>query len=504
MALRVLLADESSTIKRVIQLSLQDFAVEVKSVNLGVDVVEVAKKFQPDIIFADILLQKRNGYEVSQDIKADPELSRVPTILMWSGFIDLDEQKYLESGADDRLEKPFDAETLRNLVRRYVPKTAQQSLSNFLNFPKIEVAHEKPPLAAPVAGAPPETRSSPATLGASDRQVKNPGHPSPPTAEPRATTSMSAATQDIEKPNWSMDSFADLPDLQDILSPIDALDAPLSDDIGDDLDAKVEPELAELNDFDSPSAPPDFTKKSAAANSPTFAEGFKSAKPGAVHRAPADMDLRLEGEDEGDEDEDQDAWSRQDISQFRLEDPVAEDHMMVHYDHEEGPVDERDLLVIQHKRQSSASAENRQDNMEPSPMIDSLSRVDAHSTLARSGSPGPGDNTISSELVGGLEDFDLPYEPSLAEPNEENGDLVLMQTPTRSASIYGDAGQTNQTNQAKQMPEEALDKHQIEQIIRQQSQTIIENIARSVVPAVAERLIREELNRLLTEKEAQP
>jgi CheY-like chemotaxis protein len=69
MALRVLLADESSTIKKVMQLALQDFGVEVKAVPIGVDVVQVAKSFEPDIIFADILLAKMNGYEVSKATK---------------------------------------------------------------------------------------------------------------------------------------------------------------------------------------------------------------------------------------------------------------------------------------------------------------------------------------------------------------------------------------------------------------------------------------------------
>ena len=43
MALRVLLADESSTIKKVFQLALQDFAVDVRPVNIGVDVLKVVK-----------------------------------------------------------------------------------------------------------------------------------------------------------------------------------------------------------------------------------------------------------------------------------------------------------------------------------------------------------------------------------------------------------------------------------------------------------------------------
>lgn len=137
MALRVLLADESSTIKKVIQLALQDYAVEVQAVNVGLDVAVVAKKFKPDIVFADILLQKRSGYEVSADIKNDPELQSIPVVLMWSGFLELDEDKFQVAKADAQLEKPFDVATLRKLVQTLVPKTKTQDLSQYLTLPPM-------------------------------------------------------------------------------------------------------------------------------------------------------------------------------------------------------------------------------------------------------------------------------------------------------------------------------------------------------------------------------
>lgn len=137
MALRVLLADESSTIKKVFQLALQDFAVDVRPVNVGIDVLAVARSFKPDIIFADILLTKLNGYDVASQVKQDPELSGLPVVLMWSGFMELDEDKFLASKADARLEKPFDVNQLRTLINDFVPKTKNNRLSQYLSFPKM-------------------------------------------------------------------------------------------------------------------------------------------------------------------------------------------------------------------------------------------------------------------------------------------------------------------------------------------------------------------------------
>jgi len=137
MALRVLLADESPTIKKVFQLALQDYAADVRSVNVGVDVSSVAQEFQPDVIFADVLLQKRNGYEVSAELKASNELKQVPIVLMWSQFMNFDESKFESCGADAKIEKPFDVNTLRGLVQKLVPKTQSQDLSQYLQFPSL-------------------------------------------------------------------------------------------------------------------------------------------------------------------------------------------------------------------------------------------------------------------------------------------------------------------------------------------------------------------------------
>ncbi|RME16357.1 MAG: response regulator, partial [Bdellovibrio sp.] len=145
MALRVLLADESSAIKKVFQLALQDFAVEVVAVNVGIDVEAVARQFHPDIIFADVLLQKLSGYEVCSKLKEDPELSKIPVVLIWSGFMELDEDKFQACGADAHLEKPFEASQLRQIIEKLVTKTKTQKLSDYLELPEIKPDLETSP-----------------------------------------------------------------------------------------------------------------------------------------------------------------------------------------------------------------------------------------------------------------------------------------------------------------------------------------------------------------------
>ena len=200
MALRVLLADESSTIKKVFQLALQDFAVEVQTVNLGVDVASGAQSFRPDILFADVLLQKKSGYEVSAELKADPDLSQIPIGLMWSSFMDIDEDRMQASQANDRLEKPFDVKTLRKLVEAYVPRTRDQKLSGYLSFPKLpefdepKQTYNPDDLATQNQNTPPPPPPQPAGAGmemASDHMVE---------AQP-------AQTGAEEDKDWNMETF---------------------------------------------------------------------------------------------------------------------------------------------------------------------------------------------------------------------------------------------------------------------------------------------------------
>jgi len=180
MALRVLLADESSTIKKVFQLALQDFAVEVRPVNVGVDVITVSESFKPDIIFADVLLQKRNGYDVAADLKQNAGLQDIPIVLMWSGFMEFDEDKFQASNANAKLEKPFDVAALRKLVTELVPRTQGQRLSQFLTFPKMPDFAEKGAATSAAAsvgadpGAPPAVPVSKSSQAEDFQQVSIP------------------------------------------------------------------------------------------------------------------------------------------------------------------------------------------------------------------------------------------------------------------------------------------------------------------------------------------
>lgn len=137
MALRVLLADESTAIRKAVLLVLADYGPDVKSVTSGLDVLTVAKTFEPDLIIIDILLTKKNGYEVSLELKTDDLTRSIPIVLMWSNFMQLDLPQFLASKANDSIEKPFDANDLKAKVEKLLPNLKSHPFKGLLNFPRL-------------------------------------------------------------------------------------------------------------------------------------------------------------------------------------------------------------------------------------------------------------------------------------------------------------------------------------------------------------------------------
>ncbi|MCC2678071.1 MAG: putative phosphate regulon protein [Pseudobdellovibrio sp.] len=137
MALRVLLADESTTIRKAVLMVLADYGPDVKSVPSGLDVLSVAKSFDPDIILVDVLLTKKNGYEVSLELKSDPSTSRIPIILMWSNFMQLDFTQFAACKANDSIEKPFEPDAFRAKIENLLPNLKSHPLKGVLTLPRL-------------------------------------------------------------------------------------------------------------------------------------------------------------------------------------------------------------------------------------------------------------------------------------------------------------------------------------------------------------------------------
>jgi CheY-like chemotaxis protein len=111
---RILLADDSVTIQKVIELTFMDEDYEVRAVSNGDEAVALLSSLNPDFVIADVHMPGANGYEVCRRAKQiRPDL---PVLLLVGTFEPFDEAQARAVGADSHLKKPFDSQELLQRV----------------------------------------------------------------------------------------------------------------------------------------------------------------------------------------------------------------------------------------------------------------------------------------------------------------------------------------------------------------------------------------------------
>ncbi|MGI8837424.1 MAG: response regulator [Pyrinomonadaceae bacterium] len=111
---KLLLADDSITIQKVVDLTFADEGVTVLTVNNGREAIEKLSEFAPDIVLADVFMPQMGGYEVCEHIKQNAQLKHIPVMLLVGSFEPFDEAEARRVGANDTLTKPF--QSIRNLI----------------------------------------------------------------------------------------------------------------------------------------------------------------------------------------------------------------------------------------------------------------------------------------------------------------------------------------------------------------------------------------------------
>jgi CheY-like chemotaxis protein len=104
---KLLLADDSVTIQRVVQLTFVDEDIEVVTVGDGSQIVDAIRKETPDIVLVDVNMPNKNGYEVAAFVKSGATHD-VPVVLLAGAFEPVSEAQAKEAGCDGVLVKPFE------------------------------------------------------------------------------------------------------------------------------------------------------------------------------------------------------------------------------------------------------------------------------------------------------------------------------------------------------------------------------------------------------------
>ena len=115
MAKSILVADDSPTIRKVVELTFSHGEYHVESVDNGVAAVECLAVLKPDLVLADVVMPEPSGYDICRMIKQSAR--PVPVLLLAGAFEDFDEERARACGADGHLTKPFDSGLLLERVR---------------------------------------------------------------------------------------------------------------------------------------------------------------------------------------------------------------------------------------------------------------------------------------------------------------------------------------------------------------------------------------------------
>lgn len=110
----LLLADDSVTIQKVVNLTFADEGIEVVTVGDGDSAMEKISQIAPDILLLDVHMPGPSGYQICEMVRANPETMGLPVILLVGSFEPFDEKEAARVGANAFLTKPF--QSIRQLV----------------------------------------------------------------------------------------------------------------------------------------------------------------------------------------------------------------------------------------------------------------------------------------------------------------------------------------------------------------------------------------------------
>src|SRR5688572_28566656 len=121
-AVNILVADDSVTMRRILELTFQGEDARVTTVDSGESAVRKASELNPDVVFADLSMSGMDGYAIASAIKGSPGLERTAVVVMASQKHPYDEDKGKAAGVDDHILKPFDTQHVIDRVKQVLSR----------------------------------------------------------------------------------------------------------------------------------------------------------------------------------------------------------------------------------------------------------------------------------------------------------------------------------------------------------------------------------------------
>jgi CheY-like chemotaxis protein len=144
---KILLADDSITIQKVIELTFSDEDFELHTVGNGQKAIDEIRAIMPHIVLCDIIMPEKNGYEVCEFIKTNADLKHIPVLLLTGAFEPFDQERARNAGCDGFLAKPFEPQTLISKVKELLARTPAAAPAPAPARPRPPVQQATPPRA---------------------------------------------------------------------------------------------------------------------------------------------------------------------------------------------------------------------------------------------------------------------------------------------------------------------------------------------------------------------
>ena len=134
MTKKILVADNSITIQKIVAMAFENEDAIVKGVSNGKDALDRMETFKPDIVLADVDMQDLTGFSLSKKIKNNPKFNTTKILLLASDFEDFNTNLFNNSGADDHISKPFKSEDIIKKVDDLISEISSKPSDNTINL----------------------------------------------------------------------------------------------------------------------------------------------------------------------------------------------------------------------------------------------------------------------------------------------------------------------------------------------------------------------------------
>lgn len=150
---KLLVADDSLTIQKVIRLALSSEGYDIQTVSDGNDAIQQISLFRPNLVLIDVSLPGKTAFEVKSEINKQGDFDDLKFILMSSAFESVDETQIEQAGFHGRLTKPFDPAHLRKIISDVLAQIAARRTesTSLLDKNEMEKGVEEIDLLPPIA-----------------------------------------------------------------------------------------------------------------------------------------------------------------------------------------------------------------------------------------------------------------------------------------------------------------------------------------------------------------